>query len=191
MAENSLFAILLRSPWWISLLIAGAVALLARLLLPERFVVPGMLGATPFVVLAALAARKQWHAPSANQVERLLQRLSAMGARDFSAVVEAAFRSQGHEVQRFNGPGADLELRKAGRCTLVSLRRWKAANLGVEPLRELQAAQQRHGADAGLCIAGGSISDKARAYAKAETIRLMDAAELAQLLHSTGALPNA
>ncbi|MBN8509743.1 MAG: restriction endonuclease, partial [Burkholderiales bacterium] len=65
MAENSLFAILLRSPWWVSLAIAAALALLARLLLPERFVAVGAFGAGfPFVVIAAIAAWRRLRAPS-------------------------------------------------------------------------------------------------------------------------------
>ena len=59
MAENSLFAILLRSPWWVSLGVALALALLMRLLLPKDYAVAGMLGALPFVVIAAIAAWKQ------------------------------------------------------------------------------------------------------------------------------------
>ena len=52
MAENSLFAILLRSPWWVSLAIAAVLALIARLLLPADYAVVGMLGiGLPFVLV--------------------------------------------------------------------------------------------------------------------------------------------
>jgi restriction system protein len=189
MAPNSLFAILLRSPWWASLGIAAAVALLARLVLPERFVVAGMLGGFPFVVIAAMAAWKQAREPSATQAAAALQRMQGLSSRDLGAAIETALRSQGHQVQKVNAAGADLLLQKAGQNTLVSWRRWKAASTGIEPLRELHAAQQRHDAGAGLYIAGGEISDKARAFAKASNIRLMELAELVQLLHVSGALP--
>lgn len=191
MAPNSLFAILLRSPWWASLGIAVAVALLARLLLPERFVMAGVLGGFPFVVIAAMAAWKQARAPTTAQLTQALDRMNAMGARELGAAIEAAFGRQGHEVRKLNTPGADLELQKGGRSTLVSWRRWKAANTGIEPLRELHAAQQRQEAGACLYIAGGEISDKAKGFAKEKNIRLMGVAELAQLLSSTGALSKA
>ena len=58
----------------------------------------------------------------------------------------------------------------------------------MEPLRELQAAQQKLQADAGIYIAGGELSDKARSFAREANIRLMDAAELVQLLHASGVL---
>jgi restriction system protein len=35
MSKNSLFAILLRSPWWMSFGLVAAIALAARALLPE------------------------------------------------------------------------------------------------------------------------------------------------------------
>jgi len=188
MAENSLFAILLRKPWWISLAIAAALSLLARLLLPADYAVAGMLGSLPFVVIAAMAAWRQRGAPSAAQREQVLQRLQAMSAREFAATVEAVWRSQGHEVRSLKLAGADVELDKGGRRILLSHRRWKAASTGVEPLRELQAAQQHKQADGSICIATGEVSDKARSFAGEAGIRLIDAAELVQLMHASGVL---
>lgn len=188
MAPNSLFAILLRSPWWASLGLAAGLALLARLLLPEKYVAAGVLGGFPFVVIAAMAAWRQARTPSAAQTQQALQRIGALSSGDFGAAIEAAFRSQGHEVRRLNVPGADLELSKAGQRTLVSWRRWKAASTGIEPLRELHAAQLRQEAGSSICIASGELSDKARSSAKDLNIRVMNAAELVQLLRSTGAL---
>jgi restriction system protein len=191
MAPNSLFAILLRSPWWASLGIAAVLASLARWLLPERYAIAGMLGTLPFVVIAAMAAWRQRDMPSTAQLAQQLQDMQIMSARDFGAALEAAFRNQGYEVETLKQPGADLALSQRGNRTLVSWRRWKAASLGVEPLRELHAAQQRQQADASWCIAGGDISDKARGFAGENGIRLVDAAELAQLLRAAGALPKA
>jgi restriction system protein len=114
-----------------------------------------------------------------------------MGAREFGAALEAAFRAQGFEVQRAQNPGADLVLSKGGASTLVSWRRWKAASLGIEPLRELHAAQRRQQADACICIVRGEVSDKARSFAAEQGIRLLDAAGLAQTLRAAGALPKA
>ena len=46
MAENSLFAILLRSPWWISLAIVAVISLLSVALLPKAYVGFGVMGST-------------------------------------------------------------------------------------------------------------------------------------------------
>ena len=182
MAENSLFAILLRSPWWISLGVGVLLALLMRLLLPPDYAAPAMLGSFPFFVIAAMAAWKQLRAPSAAQVERTVQRLQAMNSREFAAAIEAAFRAQGHELRRLDQAGADLELTKGHRRTVVAYRRWKAAKLGVEPLRELQAAQQRREADASLYVAAGEPSEQAGDFVRASKIQLMGLSDLAQLM---------
>lgn len=189
MAKNSLFAILLRSPWWVSLALAAGLSLLARLLLPERFAVAGMLGSFPFVVIAAMAASRQWRAPSASQTAQSLQQLNALKGPAFADVVEAAWQSQGYEVERLKGSGADMALSKAGRQTLLAFRRWKASNVGVEPLRELHAAQLKAEAAASICVASGVLSDNARAFAKQMDIRIVDAAELAALVRTAGVLP--
>jgi len=191
MAPNSLFAILLRSPWWASLGIAMVLALLAKVFLPERFAVAGMLGAFPFVVIAAMAAAKQWRAPNAAQTQQAVQQLNAMNSRDFAQAIAATWRSQGHDVQPRNAPGADLELSQSGRITLLAFRRWKAASVGIEPLRELHAAQLRQDAGASIYVAGGALSDKAQDFAKQMNIRIVGASELAVLMRSAGVLPKA
>ena len=179
MAENSLFAVLLRSSWWISVAVAVGIAGLARLLLPEQYRVVGMLTSLPFVVIAAMAFWRQSKQPSAAVVASTLEAAAALSAREFTDVLEAAFRRDGYEVTRPAKSVADLELDKAGRRSLVACRRWKAASTGVEPLRELLAAA---GEGARIYVALGGVTDKARQFAVANNIRVLDGAELARLL---------
>lgn len=189
MAENSLFAILLRSPWWASLALALLIALLARLALPDDLVVVGALGGLPFLVISVLALRRQWREPAKAEIQRTADAVAAMGWPAFADRLEEVWRRQGYEVVRRDGPdgrGADFELRRAGAVTLVSARRWKAANLGVEPLRELHAAMERAGAGSGLCIALGTASTQAAGFARENRITLVDAVGLARLKLATG-----
>jgi len=44
MAKNSLFAVLLRSPWWISIAVAAGIFALAKMLLPFRLGAGGVVG---------------------------------------------------------------------------------------------------------------------------------------------------
>jgi restriction system protein len=59
MAKNSLFAILLHSPWWISVAIAGGIGVVARVMLPEANVVYGAFVATPLLVIAGICRDSQ------------------------------------------------------------------------------------------------------------------------------------
>ncbi len=182
MPENSLFAILLRAPWWVSLLVVAVIVLASGALLPAAYVPFGVMGALPFLGIALLAAWRQRHAPNPARVAELLGQAAAMSWRDFSALIEAAFQRQGYVVTRLSHPGADLQLLKDARITLLSCKRWKAANTGVQPLQELASAQATLGASASTLISLAPVSDSAQRFAKAQGIHLMTLTELAQLL---------
>lgn len=184
-AENSLFAILWRSSWWISGAIALGVMALAKVFLPEPYVPYGLFSALPFAAIALAAAWKQLRQPSAARIAKALDALRAMSAEEFLAAVADAYRRQGYEVTRLAGAGADFELTRAGRIALVGAKRWKAARTGVEPLRELRAAARAREAQECIYLAAGEISDQAQAYASGEQVRLVRGAELAMLLART------
>jgi restriction system protein len=181
MAENSLFAILLRQRWWVSAAIALAIGGVSAALLPPDWRVAGALSGFPFAVIAAMAAWRGRHTPSADRVAQVDAALHAMPWPAFAALLEQAFQRDGHEVRRSNGVGADFELLRKGQTLLVSARRWKSARTGLETLRELQAAREK--ADAGaLCIGLGEVSEPAAAYAAQHRIAVWRAAELAEAL---------
>ena len=184
MAKNSLFAVLLRSPWWVSFVVAGIAAGIAAALLPAAYVPYGVFGAMPFVIIGSIAAWQQFRAPSASQVEAMLERVSSMPWTQFAGLVEQAFRHDGHAVERLARPDADFELTKAGRTSVVSCKRWKAARTGIEPLRELHAAQLAREARDSIYMTLGELSDNARQFASQKGIRVMQAAEMASLLRN-------
>ncbi len=189
MAEKSLFAILLRSPWWISVAIACALAVAAMALLPAAYRVVGAVSGLPFLVIGVIAAGRQWRQPSAASVERTVQAVSAMAWPAFSALLEQAFARDGYSVKRGAGAPVDFELERMGRVMLVSARRWKSARIGVEVLRALQAAREANEVPDALCICLGDLSDTARPFAAEHRIAIWQAAELAQALRSLPAAP--
>ncbi len=182
MAKNSLFAILLRSPWWISVLIGTLLGLVGAALLGDELRVVGALAGFPFLVIGALAARSQWHLPNASRVAQTQQAVSAMAWPAFQSLLEQAFRRDGYEVQRGKSPAVDFELERGGRRMLVSARRWKSARTGLEVLRALQDAREAGEATDALYIGLGEVSENARDYAIAQGIKLWGVAELAVAL---------
>jgi restriction system protein len=179
MHENSLFAVLLRSPWWISIAIAAGLAVAARLVVPDLYAV--FVG-LPFLVIGVIAGWKQLRAPSAKRVAGTLEAVRAMQWGDFSSVLEEAFRRDGYKVSRLSGANADFEMTKDGRVSLVSCKRWKVARTGIEPLRELYAAKRGRAAQECIYVATGDITDNARKFAIENNIRIAQGAELARLL---------
>ena len=182
MSKNSLFAILLRSPWWISMGVVLVFVLASGALLPKQYVPFGVMGSFPFLVIAVIAGWRQWHAPNPARVAQALERAGAMSWRDFANLLEEAFVRQGHTVTRLNTAAADFSLSKGARVTLVSCKRWKAATHGVESLRELVAAKDARQADQCTYISLGAVSDNARRFATEQGVILMYGDELGQLI---------
>jgi restriction system protein len=183
MSEKSLFATLLRAPWWVSFLVMFAVALVAGALLPEAYKIAGMLGAFPFFVIGVMAAWRQRNAISPNRIQELVEQARSMGWRDFSVLVEEALRQQGFVVSRLNDGPADFQIEKNGRVTLVSAKRWKAATVGAEHLRELLAVRESRDAFSCTCMSLGVFSQAAIDLANDSPMQLLGAANIAQLMH--------
>jgi restriction system protein len=181
MSEKSLFAVLLRSPWWISFVLVALVALLAGALLPEQYAGVGMLGGFPFFVIGCMALWRQRNLPSPARVEKGLQNIGGMSWRDFSVVLDSAFTRQGYTVTQLTG-AADMLLEKKGVRTVVSAKRWKAAAMGLEPLRELVARRDALEASNSVCISLGQVSSKAQDYAADNRITLIMGADLVILV---------
>ena len=187
MARNSLFAILLRSPWWLSIAIAAGLVVAAKLVLPvAQPEIYGFFVGLPFALIGAYAGWQQLRAPSAARIAKTLEALRAMSWDDFSVAMEDAFRRDGYGVSRLGGTEADFELTKAGRTSLVGCKRWKAARTGIEPLRELYAARRAREAHECIYVVAGEITDNARAFAAEKNIRLLHDAELVKLLPLVG-----
>ena len=166
MAPNSLFAILMRNPWWISLLIVIVFSLLCLAILPKNLVFFGIMGTFPFFVTGIVAFKRQWGVPSPAKQQAELDRLSALSWRDFSAELEAKFVKQGFEVTRLNSGAADFKLEKGGHITLVSAKRYKAATHGLETLQALVTQQEAQGADKAMYVCLSPVTAQAAKFAK-------------------------
>ncbi len=181
MAPNSLFAVLLRSPWWISFLVASILGAVAFTLLPEQYRVLGAMGGFPFVVIGFVALYQQMKLPSAKRSEEILSAVGTMNWTEFSALLEDGFKRQGYRVERLQGP-VDFALSRQGATTIVAARRWKAARHGEELLQTLHGVAHARGARHCLYVTLGELSANAQAFAKNHEVQLMQPPALALLL---------
>ena len=181
-AKRSLFNILSRSPWWLSVLIAAAVFMAVRQFMPDYAALAATL---PFLGIAGYAGWRQSRVPNPERVAEMLAALRAMSWQEFAAIMEAAFRSDGYAVAVLTRGGADFELRKSGRVVLACCKRWKVAQTGIDPLRELWLAKESAGAQECIYVAAGDLSQNARQFAAQKEIRLLCDTELAQFLVRT------
>lgn len=181
MAKGSLFAILLRSKWWYSVLI-GLFILGASLLITDaKYVVLSISVTLPFFAIGGYAAFKQFKEPSQKQILHVIQQAKKMPAGDIAEKIAANYIKNGYESIAFKGNGADLELTQGSRKVLLCSKRFKAANTGIEPLKLLVAAGEEAGATGYLYLALGEISATARDFAEKNDIELIQAIRLASL----------
>ena len=181
-SKRSLFAILSRSPWWLSVLIGAGVFMAVRQFMPDYAALASTL---PFLAIAGYAGWRQSRVPNPERVAEMLAALRTMSWQEFAAIMEAAFRSEGYAVTALTRGGADFELRKSGRVALAACKRWKVAQTGSEALRELLLAKESAGAQECIYVAAGDVSQNARQFATQKEIRLLCEAELAQYLART------
>lgn len=180
MARETLFHILSRQPWWLSLLVAAGLFGITQLVWPPvAFFV-----ALPFLLLAGYIGFRQWRGMSVATVDvpGQLEALRGMIWENFSLVVAEAYRRQGYTVTEARDAAYDFELAKNGRRTLVACRRWKVNAVGEGPLKALAAAVDRTEAYNAYCLAAGGFSPNARAYAATAPVTLVAGADLVTLV---------
>jgi len=177
LSENSLFAILLRSRWWVSLLVALGAFATVRLFLNEGY---AFFAALPFIVIAVAALWRQRGVPSGARLDAAIDTLRALAWEEFARALEQGYRREGYLVKRVEG-AADFELERAGRLSLVAAKRWKASRTGVEPLKELVAAGEARGAVECVYVLAGEMTQNALGFAKKTKINWMRGADLVKL----------
>ena len=180
MPRNSIFAVLLRSPWWISAAIAALLSAGGFAALPLEYAAMGVFAAIPFAVIAIMAAWKQLRAPSETRVQAVAQAAAAMSWTDFSRTVQAGFQRDGCEVERLQAPGADFALsgrpRRHRRCPALeggARRRRALARIAGRTRTPRRARSHLH--------RPGRSARHALQYARANGVSLMQAPELAKL----------
>ncbi|MGL5002995.1 MAG: restriction endonuclease, partial [Casimicrobium sp.] len=67
-SDKSLFARLLRAPWWVSFIVAAVVGAAAFALFPKDIKAAGALSSVPFIVIGLIAAWKQRGTLSPKQI---------------------------------------------------------------------------------------------------------------------------
>jgi len=186
LAKQNLFNVLKDSPWWMSVVIAGAVFLGTRFVLPDY---GAFFAALPFIIIGVYAGWRQLRTPSPTRVAQTLERVRALSWEEFSSVMAEAFRRDGYDVAPAAGGGADFELRKDGRVALASCKRWKAAQGGIGPLRELLKTMKKQEANDALYVTAGELSSNARTYAVDHAIKVVSGVELVQLVRRVRKFP--
>ncbi|ABA56523.1 MULTISPECIES: restriction endonuclease [Nitrosococcus] len=193
---ESMYGIFLRTPWWVSLLVAGTAYAALNFGLPayidesNLFLKPfeplGPLFApwvTGFVLLTGAFAQlgKRSRRKLLNR-QSGLDSIRAMSWQSFEKLVGECYRRQGYRVEEKGGEGADggvdLVLRRQGEVILVQCKQWKTRQVGVAKVRELYGVVAGENATRGILVTCGQFTPDARAFAKGKALELVEGTTL-------------
>lgn len=179
MSENSLFAILLRSTWWYGIAIGLALIAISLIVFGGKYLLLGLFSAGPFFVIAGIAAYRQSKQPSEKRMQEVYEQTRKMKASQIAEKIAVNYVDARFDKEIFKGNEADTLLIRGNRTILLCAKRFKAANTGVEPLKQLVTAGEKIEATEYLYVALGEISSAAVDYANQNNIELIQINSLA------------
>jgi restriction system protein len=189
-------------PWWVSVIVSGAIYIILRWVLPsiefQNLMLKNIAAATPKAAwifallllvpgLVSFVKRKERQHLLDSRSD--LDSIRKLSWSDFELLIGEAFRRQGYSVEERGGSapdgGVDLVLRKGGQKTLVQCKHWKSQQVGVPIVRELLGAMTAQGASGAIVVTAGGYTAEARAFARDNRMRLIDGPELAGMIDAT------
>jgi len=179
MAKGSLFAILLRSTWWYSVVIGLIIFAACLAITDAKYLILSFTAGLPFFAIGSYAGFKQFQQPSTKQVLKVTEQAKKIQAAGVAQKIAANYIKRGYAANTFKGNGADLELVRGHQKLLICSKRFKAANTGIAPLKTLVAEGNKIDATGYLYVALGEVTDTARDYAQQNSIELVEASRLA------------
>ena len=180
--ENSLFGRLLRSPWWVSILIGLVISALVPLIVVSKYAHFGVFMAFPFFGIGVYRIFKQRKEPSQRLLTLVQERLNDMSPRDFAKTLTEAFEDDDYVVTASKAKGVDLKLERGEQLIFVSCRRFKVANSGLAPLKALVAAAENQDVGQLIYITLIPASPDVDAYANEHDIQIVGLEPLTELL---------
>lgn len=204
--NESPFEILLKLPWWVSVVL-GLITYSAI-----RWGLPLWAGDDPFgqglkkgivpqahfalILFGAIALVSFIFGLSRRRLvdqQTSLDSLRDLPWKQFEFLVAEAFRRQGYQVDFSLGSGADggidLVLQRDGHTSLVQCKQWRTYSVGAPVVREMFGLMVAENADEVIIVTSGHFTRDAEAFAQDKPIRLINGPELLALVRSVQTSP--
>jgi restriction system protein len=196
--DESALNLLVRLPWWVSVILAGVAYVLLKYLIPtipfENMVFQALSRAAPVVapwvslvllIPAIISAINSLRRKRLLEDQKDLDSIRSLSWKEFEELVGEAYRRQGYFVLENPGEGADggvdLRLRKDCKKVYVQCKHWRR-DVGVKVVRELYGVIKAQNAAKGIIVTSGSFSADAMSFAKGKEIELVDGKQLLALV---------
>lgn len=199
---------MMRTPFWVGPVIALAVFVGIRFVVPPLFAPPGGRMGTELAAIGrmlapicSLVVLVIWGTAEIKKRRRRklldsrtdIESLRTLSWREFEQLVGEAYRRQGYVVEETGGTadgGVDLVLRKAGETTLVQCKQWNTWKVGVTIVRELYGVMAAENAAHGVVVTCGRFTREAQAFAEGKALELVDGPALWRLVREAKAGPD-
>lgn len=203
--DESILNLLAGVPWWVSVVLSGAVYLTLTYIFPliefgpgisasmlKGFIISGQ-NLAPAIALillipAPISAYNAWRKRKVLDRQASIDSIRSLEWKAFEELVGEAYRRQGYAVSENAGAGPDggidLSLRKAGELTIVQCKQWRAQKVGVEKVRELYGIQVSHHATRSIFVTSGFFTQEARNFAADKPIDLVEGSEFLALIRN-------
>jgi restriction system protein len=162
-------------PWWVILIVAGALYVILKFILPTlsfdnpltKAFIKGLSLFAPYLVLllvivAIFSLISQLLKGKMLEKQTGLDSIGNLSWRQFESLVGEAFRRKGYLVLENPADGADggvdLRLRKDGKLIFVQCKHWKSRNVGVKVVRELYGIITAKKAHGGILVTYGNYT---------------------------------
>lgn len=206
--RDSFGEILLKLPWWVSVLLGLLAFAAVRWGLPawagndttRQILTKGIVPLAPLapVIFGMFGIGSFWLGKSRRRLvdeQTNLESLRNTSWKQFEFLVAEAYRRQGYQVEYSLGRGADggvdLILRRDGRMSLVQCKQWKVFSVGAPVIREMFGLLTAEKADEAFIVTSGNFTRDAQSFAEGKPIRLVDGPQLLALVQSVQIRPTA
>jgi restriction system protein len=186
-------------PWWVILVISGALYVILKFILPAltfdnplvKAFIKSLSIFAPYLVLllVIVAIFSLIHRLVKGKMLEKQTGLDSIGNlswRQFESLVGEAFRRKGYLVLENLSEGADggvdLRLRKDGKLIFVQCKHWKSKNVGVKVVRELYGIMTGKKANGGILVTYGNFTNDAKKFAGGKPIKLIAGEQLEKLI---------
>jgi restriction system protein len=199
--NETILNLLAEAPWWVSVVVAGAVYLLLR------YILPGLSGdnlglnavartapvVAPWVSLilllpAPISVYHSWRKRKLLDSQEDLGSIRSLSWRELEELVGEAYRRQGYTVKENSGAGpdggVDLVLSKDDSTYLVQCKQWRSVKVGVKVVREMYGLLTARHATGAIIITSGMFTQEAKDFASGKPIDLVEGGQLAELVGS-------
>jgi restriction system protein len=159
--DESILNLLIQVPWWVSVVVSGAVYVFLKFTFPSidfgsmmaNSFAKGISSAAPIIALvllipAPIAAFNLCRKRRLFDSQKGIDSIRALGWREFEELVGEAYRRQGYAVIENTpaGPdeGIDFVLKKDGNLVLVQCKQWRSFKVGVNIVRQPTTKLERN-----------------------------------------------